>query len=37
MVIDGEGAIVSELVGLDERQRVAARLKDTLKQMKELE
>jgi peroxiredoxin len=37
MVIDGEGAIVTELVGLDERQRVAARLKDTLRQMKELE
>jgi peroxiredoxin len=37
MVIDGEGAIVTELVGLDERQRVAARLKETLRQMKELE
>ncbi len=37
MIIDGDGAIVKELNGLDEHQTVAARLKDTLRQMKELE
>ncbi len=37
MIIDGDGAIVKELSGLDPRQTVAARIKDQLKTMKELE
>jgi thiol-disulfide isomerase/thioredoxin len=37
MIIDGDGAIVKELTGLDPTKSVAARLKDTLHQMKELE